>query len=111
MDRDVLEPTRTMIIDLYVDQSAVYNARKMNTPLLLLHGVEDGSVEWLTGIEFYNALRFNGKNVILLSYPGEDHHLAKWENQVDFMTRMEQFMTTTSRANRLPNGWLKGCRS
>ncbi|MFO7575641.1 MAG: prolyl oligopeptidase family serine peptidase [Bacteroidales bacterium] len=77
--------------DLYLEQSAVYHARNMNTPLLLLHGVDDGSVEWLQAIEFYNALRFNSKNVILLSYPGEGHHLSKWENQVDFQTRMEQF--------------------
>lgn len=94
--------------DLYVDQSAVYNARKMNTPLMLLHGVEDGSVEWLQAIEFYNALRFNSKNVILLSYPGEDHHLAKWENQVDFMTRMEQFYDHYLKGKPAPEWMIKG---
>jgi dipeptidyl aminopeptidase/acylaminoacyl peptidase len=94
--------------ELYVDQSAVYNARKMNTPLLMLHGVEDGSVEWLQAIEFYNALRFNGKNAILLSYPGEDHHLAKHENQVDFMTRMEQFYDHYLRGKPAPEWMVKG---
>jgi len=28
---------------------------------------------------------------ILLSYPGEPHHLAKKENQKDFQIRMKQF--------------------
>ena len=77
--------------ELYRDQSAVHHARTMNTPLLLLHGTSDGSVEWLQAVEFYNALRFNGKNVILLSYPGEGHGLRKRENQIDFQVRMREF--------------------
>jgi dipeptidyl aminopeptidase/acylaminoacyl peptidase len=77
--------------ELYIRESALFNAETMNTNLLLLHGTDDGSVEWLQAVEFYNALRFLGKNVILASYPGEGHHLAKLENQIDFQTRMEQF--------------------
>jgi dipeptidyl aminopeptidase/acylaminoacyl peptidase len=77
--------------ELYRSQSAVYHARNVNTPLLLLHGTSDGSVEWLQAVEFYNALRFNGKNVVLLSYPGEEHGLRRFENQKDFLLRMQQF--------------------
>jgi hypothetical protein len=29
--------------------------------------------------------------VILLSYPGEGHHLGRKENQIDFQIRMKQF--------------------
>jgi len=78
-------------LQLYIDQSAVFHARTMNTPLLLLHGTDDGSVEWLQAIEFYNALRFNKKNVILLSYPGEAHGLRQIQNQKDFLVRIQQF--------------------
>jgi dipeptidyl aminopeptidase/acylaminoacyl peptidase len=85
-------------LQLFIDQSAVYHARNMNTPLLVMHGTDDGSVEWLQGIEFYNALRYNGKNIILAAYPGEGHHLARQENQIDFQTRMEEFF----------DHWLKG---
>lgn len=95
-------------LQLYIDQSAVYHARNMNTPLLLLQGVEDGSVEWLQAIEFYNALRFNRKNVILASYPGEDHHLAKYENHVDFQTRMEQFYDHYLKGKPAPQWMIKG---
>jgi dipeptidyl aminopeptidase/acylaminoacyl peptidase len=77
--------------ELYRSQSPITWVATMDTPLLYLHGMEDGSVEYLQGMEFYNALRFLGKPVIFASYPGEDHHLAKLENQKDFMTRMEQF--------------------
>lgn len=77
--------------ELYIQESALFHAETMDTPLLLLHGTDDGSVEWLQAIEFYNALRFLGKNVILASYPGQGHHLDKLENQIDFQKRMEEF--------------------
>lgn len=94
--------------ELFVDQSAVFHARDMNTPLLLFQGEADGSVEWLQAIEFYNGLRFNEKNVILCSYPGAGHHLAKWENQVDFQTRMEQFYDHYLKGKPAPEWMIKG---
>jgi hypothetical protein len=63
----------------------------MDTPLLYMHGDNDQIVEYLQGMEFYNALRFNRKPVIFLSYPGEGHSLGKLENNLDYLTRMEQF--------------------
>ncbi len=95
-------------LQLYIDQSAVYHARNVTSPLLILHGVVDGSVEWLQAIEFYNALRFNGKNVILCSYPGEDHHLAKPENQKDFQKRMEQFFDHYLKGAPAPDWMVNG---
>ena len=95
-------------LQLYIDQSALYHARSMNTPLLLLQGEDDGSVEWLQAIEFYNALRFNDKNIILASYPNEDHHLEKYENQVDFQTRMEQFLDHYLKGKPEPEWMIKG---
>jgi len=79
-------------LELYLDQSATPNAGNMNTPLLILHGTADGSVEWLQAVEFYNGLRWHEKeNVILMSYPGEPHHLRVYANQRDFQIRMRQF--------------------
>ncbi len=77
--------------ELYRAQSPITWVETMDTPLLYLHGKEDGAVEYNQGMEFYNALRFFGKPVIFASYPDQDHHLSKLENQKDFMTRMEQF--------------------
>jgi dipeptidyl aminopeptidase/acylaminoacyl peptidase len=51
----------------------------------------DNAVDWHQGLELYGAARRNGKQVILLSYPGEPHDLAKKANQIDFQTRMKQF--------------------
>jgi len=95
-------------LELYIQESAVYHARTMDTPLLLLHGTDDGSVEWLQAIEFFNALRFNGKNVILLSYPGQGHHASKLENKIDFQIRMEQFYDHYLKGKPAPDWMVKG---
>jgi len=83
----------------------VIHAPDVVTPVLQLHGTDDGSVEWLQAVEFYNALRFNGKSVILLSYPGEGHGLRRHENQKDFQTRMRQFFDHHLRGKEAPR-WM-----
>jgi dipeptidyl aminopeptidase/acylaminoacyl peptidase len=93
---------------LYIQESALFNAETMDTPLLIMHGTDDGSVEWLQAIEFYNGLRFLGKNVILASYPGQDHHLDKLENQIDFQTRMEEFYDHYLKGKPAPDWMTKG---
>ncbi|HEX7546652.1 MAG TPA: prolyl oligopeptidase family serine peptidase [Gemmatimonadaceae bacterium] len=77
--------------DLYEQQSPVFNVTKIKTPFMILQGTADGAVDWDQGLEFFNAARRNGKEVIFLSYPNEPHHLAVKENQKDFQIRMKQF--------------------
>jgi dipeptidyl aminopeptidase/acylaminoacyl peptidase len=77
--------------DLYEDQSPIFHVRNIKTPLMILHGMEDGAVDYVEGLQFFNAARQNGKEVILLSYPGEAHNLTNRDNQKDFSTRMKQF--------------------
>ncbi len=77
--------------ELYRSQSASTAVRNMNTALLQMQGDADPTVEWLQGVGLYNGLRFNKKNVIFLSYPGEGHSLGKIENQVDYEIRMGDF--------------------
>ena len=78
-------------LSLFMDQSAVFHAQTMNTPLLIFQGTNDGSTEWLQGVEFYNALRFLKKPVIFLSYEGEGHGFTRYDNQYDVEVRMHQF--------------------
>ncbi len=78
-------------LELYVSQSPMHHAAKITTPFMILHGTEDGAVDWNQGLEFYVASKRLGKEVILLSYPGEPHHLRKEENQKDFQLRMKQY--------------------
>jgi dipeptidyl aminopeptidase/acylaminoacyl peptidase len=78
-------------MELWRSQSPIHQAEKITTPFMILHGTEDGSVDWMEGLAYYNAARRLGKEVILLSYPGEGHHLSKKENQIDFQKRMKQY--------------------
>jgi dipeptidyl aminopeptidase/acylaminoacyl peptidase len=91
---------------LYEDQSAIFNATKIRTPILILHGTSDGAVDWHQGLEYYNAGRRLGKQIILLSYPGEDHHLNKKENQIDFLGRMKQYFDHYLKGEKAPD-WLE----
>ncbi len=78
-------------LDRYVAESPVHHVQKISTPFLILHGTADGAVDWNQGLEYYVAARRMGKEVILLSYPDEPHHLSKEANQKDFQIRMKQF--------------------
>ena len=76
---------------LYEDQSPIFHVNNIKTPFMILQGMEDGAVDYVEGLQFFNAARAAGKQVILLSYPGEAHNLTNRDNQKDFTIRMKQF--------------------
>jgi acetyl esterase/lipase len=76
---------------LYESESPLFSVKNIQTPFMILQGTADGAVDWDQGLEFYQAARKNGKQVIFLSYPNEPHHLAQTPNQKDFQIRMKQF--------------------
>ena len=77
--------------DLYLKNSPVFYADRINTPLLILHNDEDGAVPWYQGIELFVAMRRLGKPAWMLNYNGEAHGLRRKENREDFARRMQQF--------------------
>jgi dipeptidyl aminopeptidase/acylaminoacyl peptidase len=77
--------------DLYIENSALFFADRITTPLLIEHGDEDGAVPWYQGIELYLALRRLEKDCILLQYRGEPHHLRKYPNKLDYSIKMKQY--------------------
>ena len=94
--------------ELFKSESAVYNVETMDTPLMFMQGSEDGSVEYYQAVEFYNALRFNGKNAIMLEYPGAGHGLRKLVNQKDFQKRTRQFLDHYLKGKPAPEWMTKG---
>ena len=91
--------------EIYEYESPITWVRDMDTPLLYLHGEEDQVVGYVQGMEWYNALRYNAKPVIFLSYPDEGHGLRKFENQYDFQIRLHQFFDHHLR-DELPAPWM-----
>jgi dipeptidyl aminopeptidase/acylaminoacyl peptidase len=77
--------------DLYVENSALFFADRVKTPVLIEHGDEDGAVPWYQGIELYLALRRLDKDCILLQYRGEPHHLRKYPNKLDYSIKMKEY--------------------
>lgn len=74
--------------DIYVDRSPLFNADKINTPLLLLHGDSDTNVPIGESIQMFNALKILGKEVEFITVKGENHGIMdykkrmKWNNTI-----------------------------
>jgi dipeptidyl aminopeptidase/acylaminoacyl peptidase len=75
----------------FIENSPIFFADKIQTPVLLLHNDADDAVPWYQGIEMYLALRRLNKPVWMLNYNGEPHWPVKRENRMDFQIRMKQF--------------------
>ncbi len=76
---------------LYIENSPIFFADKVRTPLLMMHNDADGAVPWYQGIEYYMALRRLGKPVWMLNYNGQGHGLTQRHHRTDFAIRMMQF--------------------
>lgn len=78
-------------LDLYIENSPVFFAPRVNTPVLIMHNDNDGAVPWYQGIEFFMSLRRLGKPAWLLEYNDEAHNLRERRNCKDLSIRLQQF--------------------
>jgi dipeptidyl aminopeptidase/acylaminoacyl peptidase len=76
---------------LYLENSPLFSANTIHTPLLIMHNDADGAVPWYQGIELYMALRRLQKPCWMLSYNNEQHNLTRRANMKDLSIRMMQF--------------------
>ncbi|MFC1662079.1 S9 family peptidase, partial [Gemmatimonadota bacterium] len=76
----------------YIDNSPVFFADKIQTPMLILHGDVDDAVPWEQSIELYLAMRRNGKETVFLQYRDEPHHPQKYPNKLDWATKMKEWL-------------------
>jgi len=75
----------------YLENSPVFRADRVQTPILMVHNDGDDAVPWYQGIEYYLALRRLGKEVYMFNYNGEPHGLRKRQNQKDYTRRTQEF--------------------
>jgi dipeptidyl aminopeptidase/acylaminoacyl peptidase len=75
----------------YLENSPLFFADKIQTPLLMMANDKDGAVPWYQGIEFFAALRRLEKPVWMAVYNDEDHNLIQRKNRKDWSIRMQQF--------------------
>ncbi|MGF1584125.1 MAG: alpha/beta hydrolase family protein [Bacteroidales bacterium] len=94
--------------DLYIENSPLFYADNINTPMLIMHGDVDEAVPWEQSIELYLAMRRAGKDVIFLQYRGEPHHPQKYENKVDYTVRMKEYFDYHLRGSDPPDWVING---
>ena len=75
----------------FIENSSIFMADRITTPLLILQNDGDDAVPWYQGLEMFLALRRLGKEVYLFDYNGEPHGLRKRAAQKDYAVRMQQY--------------------
>lgn len=77
--------------EVYRFESALTHVPKVTAPVLIMHGTADPTVSFQEGLNFYQALRYNKKDAVLLAYPNEGHGLRGLANRRDLTVRYFQF--------------------
>lgn len=68
--------------DLYVEQSALFNADKITTPLLLVHGDSDTNVPVGESDQLFTALKLLGREVEYVQIQGQNHWVVDHDQRV-----------------------------
>lgn len=67
--------------DLFTRHGSLFNADKIHTPLLLLHGTVDTNVPIGESIQIYNALKILGRDVELVTVEGANHVVTEYDKR------------------------------
>lgn len=68
--------------DLFTKQGSLFNADKIHTPLLLLHGTVDTNVPIGESIQLFNALKLLGRDVEFITVQDENHVISGFDNKL-----------------------------
>lgn len=74
--------------ELFTKQGSLFNADKINTPLLLFHGTVDTNVPIGESIQLFNALKILGKTVEFIAVEGENHFVLDYDKKVKWQNSM-----------------------
>lgn len=73
---------------LYTEHAPLFNADKVHTPLLFMHGSADTNVPIGESIQMFNALKILGRETAFVIVDGENHYISnygkrvKWHNTI-----------------------------
>lgn len=95
----------------YIENSPIFWADKVKTPLLMIHNDEDGAVPWYQGIEYIMALRRLEKEAYMFNYNGEAHGLRKRVNQKHWTRCMQEFFDHHLKGAPAPDWMTKGIKA
>jgi dipeptidyl aminopeptidase/acylaminoacyl peptidase len=68
----------------YTNHSPLFQADKINTPLLLMQGEVDNNVPVGESMQMYTALKILGKDVAMIRVKDEDHVVIGYQHRIDW---------------------------
>lgn len=86
----------------YLENSPIFHANKVTTPLLIWAGKADYHVNWSQSVEMFLALKRLKKDVNLILYEGVSHSIKDDENGKDASTRVKQWFDYYLKGNEMP---------
>lgn len=84
--------------DLYIGHSPLFMAERISKPLLLLHGENDNNVPPGESYQMFAALKLLGKEVALVTFPGQQHFILTPAQRVQWLQTIMAWL----------DRWLKG---
>jgi dipeptidyl aminopeptidase/acylaminoacyl peptidase len=84
--------------DIYVGHSPLFMAERVSKPLLLLHGENDNNVPPGESYQMFAALKLLGKEVALVTFPGQQHFILTPAQRVRWLQTIMAWF----------DRWLKG---
>lgn len=92
----------------YIENSPIFYADNIKTPMVIMFGDVDDAVPWEQGIELYLAMRRLNKPVVMLQYQDEPHHPKQYPNKLDYSVKMKAFFDYTLKGAPAPDWWVSG---
>ncbi|MDP4218323.1 MAG: prolyl oligopeptidase family serine peptidase, partial [Bacteroidota bacterium] len=93
--------------DYYIENSPVYYADKVNTPLMMIANKFDHNVDFTQDLEFFTALRRLGKRVWMLQYD-KGGHGVDGDVRMDYLIRSQQFFDHYLKGAPAPKWMVEG---
>ncbi len=66
-------------------RSPLFNADKVHTPILFLHGSIDDNVPVVESIQMFNALKILGRECALVQVEGQKHHILDYDKRIKWV--------------------------
>ena len=69
-------------MQLYSGHAPLFNADKVHTPILFMHGGADTNVPINESIQMFTALKLLGRETAFITVEGENHHILNYDKRI-----------------------------
>ena len=74
-------PWQAKAQEMILSQSPLFNADKVHTPILFLHGMADTNVPVGESIQMFTALKLLGRETAFVAVRDQDHHILQYDKR------------------------------